>query len=356
MKKVFMSLMMLLAGFAAMFAEDLPEITFKTITHDFGTFPEENGKVSCVFEFTNTGKTDLVLQKVRASCGCTTPEWTKEPVKPGESGVVKATYNASGRPGSFSKTITVTSNAGEKRLSIKGEVIPKAQKVEDKYPHDFGGVRFMKKNVYFNTVFYPESKTEKIEVINNGDKDAKVTFANAPKSMTIVCVPEVLKAGEKGEISFSLNTKDSNVWGAFKESATVVVNGTAFNESQVNIFGNVAENFSNMTPEEKANAPVLSVGNSISLGKIKTTAAKTYEITFKNDGKSNLIIRAINVDSKNVVVTFPPKPIKPGKEGAIRIKLNGAGLKVGKYTQRMTITSNDPNRSTFIVNLNGEVE
>ena len=350
-----MSMLMLLAGFVVTFAEDLPEITFETITHDFGTFPEENGKVSCVFEFTNTGKADLVLQKVRASCGCTTPEWTKEPVKPGEKGPVKATYNASGRPGAFSKTITVTTNAGEKRLSIKGEVIPKAQKVEDKYPHEFDGLRLMKKNVYFNTVFYPESKTEKIEVINNGDKDVKVTFQSAPKFIAISS-PAILKPGEKGEISFTLKSQDSNVWGAFKETAIIEVNGKAFTENPISLFGNIAENFSGMTAEEKANAPVLSLGNSVSLGKIKTTTAKTYEITLKNDGKSNLIIRAINVDSKNITVTLPSKPVKPGKEAAIRVKVNGDGLKIGKFTQRMTVTSNDPNRSTYIVNLNGEVE
>lgn len=354
MKRVFMSLMMLLAGFAVTFAEDLPEITFETITHDFGTFPEENGKVSCVFEFTNTGKADLVLQKVRASCGCTTPEWTKEPVKPGEKGVVKATYNATGRPGSFSKTITVTSNAGEKRLSIKGEVIPKAQKVEDKYPHEFGGLRMMKKNVYFNTIFYPEAKSEVIEVINNSDKEVKVSFQGAPKYISVT--PLTLKAGEKGELKFVMNTKDAGVWGSFKESINVVVDGKEYTETSINLYGNVAENFSTMTAEEKANAPVLSVGNSISLGKINTSTTKTYEITVKNDGKSNLIIRAINIDSKNATVTVPSKAIKPGKTGAIRFKLNGNGLKIGKFTQRMTVVSNDPNRSVFVINLNGEVE
>lgn len=351
-----MSLLLMCAGIAASFAEDLPEITFESIQHDFGTFPEENGKVSCEFSFTNTGKADLVLQKVKASCGCTTPDWTKEPVKPGEKGIVKATYNASGRPGSFTKTITVTSNAGEKRLTIKGEVIPKAQKVEDKYPHNVGDLRLMKKNVYFNTVFYPSSKTEKIEVINNGAKDIKVAFQNAPKFVTVKCSKDVLKPGETGEIEFTVKSENSNVWGSFKESVNVVVDGVVNLDSPLNIFGNVAENFSGMTAEEKANAPVLNVGNSVSLGKISQKKTLTYEIKVKNDGKSNLLVRNVSLDSKNAsVVAFPAKAIKPGKEGAIRVKVNGDGLKLGKYTQRMTVISNDPNRSTFVINLNGEV-
>jgi hypothetical protein len=100
---------------------------FKAKEYDFGQIKEENGMVTTVFEFTNTGKAPLVISGVSASCGCTTPEWTKEPVPAGGKGVIKATYNATGRPGPFNKSITVRSNATEPTviLYIKGEVIPK---------------------------------------------------------------------------------------------------------------------------------------------------------------------------------------------------------------------------------------
>lgn len=78
------------------------------------------------FTFTNTGKEPLILTNVRASCGCTTPMWTREPVAPGESGVIKVKYDTK-RVGNFSKTITVQSNAtnGTVTLQIKGKVGPK---------------------------------------------------------------------------------------------------------------------------------------------------------------------------------------------------------------------------------------
>lgn len=354
MKKLLMSLVVLLSGFVATYAEDVAEITFETITHDFGTFPEENGKVSCEFKFTNTGKADLVLQKVRASCGCTTPEWTKEPVKPGASGIVKATYNASGRPGAFNKTITVTTNVGEKRLSIKGEVVPKAQKVEDKYPHQYGDLRLMKKNVYFNTVLYPQSKTEKIEIINNGSKSITVS-AKADKLFKVT-VPATLAAGEKAQIIITANTENSGVWGSFKKSLVLTVDGKEYSDQVVNMFGNVAEDFSKMTAEEKANAPVISISNSLSLGSVKANSSKTFEISLKNEGKSALIIRSVNIDpASSTVVSFPSKGVKAGRTGVIRVKVNTTGMKSGKFSQRLTIVSNDPNRSTFVVNLNGEV-
>ena len=94
----------------------------KDNSHDFGTVPQGT-PVSYVFNFTNTGKAPLVLSAVNASCGCTTPEWPKEPVAPGKSATIKATYNAA-NPGPFTKTITVVSNASTPNLvlTIKGEV------------------------------------------------------------------------------------------------------------------------------------------------------------------------------------------------------------------------------------------
>lgn len=90
---------------------------------DFGKIPQ--GKpVTHEFKFTNTGKVPLVLSSVNASCGCTTPEWTKEPIPPGKSGSIKATFNAAG-VGPFNKNVTVNANVegGATYLTIKGEVV-----------------------------------------------------------------------------------------------------------------------------------------------------------------------------------------------------------------------------------------
>jgi hypothetical protein len=78
------------------------------------------------FEFVNKGKEPLILTSVRASCGCTTPSWTREPVAPGAKGIIKVKYDT-GRVGNFTKTITVQSNAsnGTVTLQIKGKVGPK---------------------------------------------------------------------------------------------------------------------------------------------------------------------------------------------------------------------------------------
>ena len=101
-------------------------LTFEHTDHDFGKVPEGT-MATYEFKFKNTGNQPLVIANAQASCGCTTPEWTKAPVLPGKSGVIKAVYNSAGRPGVFAKTVTVLSNATEpnKVLSLKGSVLTK---------------------------------------------------------------------------------------------------------------------------------------------------------------------------------------------------------------------------------------
>ncbi len=110
-----------------------PEFLFEAESHDFGTVPEGT-QATYEFKFTNTGKEPLIISNVQASCGCTTPKWTNEPVAPGKTGVITASYNSSGRPGPFTKSITVTSNAksSPKVLTINGVV--QAKPVEQPSP------------------------------------------------------------------------------------------------------------------------------------------------------------------------------------------------------------------------------
>lgn len=105
----------------------MPVIQFETMDHDFGTI-NEGDKAEYIYKFKNTGNADLVLTSVKPSCGCTVPTYTQTPVKPGESGEIKAIFDSSGKPGQQQKTITVTSNTekGTETLNFKANVTPKA--------------------------------------------------------------------------------------------------------------------------------------------------------------------------------------------------------------------------------------
>lgn len=106
-------------------AENYAEIKFDTLRCNLGVFPESDAVRKYSFKFTNTGTAPLIINQAFASCGCTVPDFTKEPIKAGEKGSIDITYNGKGLlPGRFSKTVTVRSNAKSKivRLVIEGEM------------------------------------------------------------------------------------------------------------------------------------------------------------------------------------------------------------------------------------------
>ncbi len=89
--------------------DNVPVLQFDTDTHDFGTI-EEGEKISFAFKFKNIGKGDLIIRAAQGSCGCTVPEYPKDPVHPGDGGIINVTFNSEGKEGTQHKTVTVISN------------------------------------------------------------------------------------------------------------------------------------------------------------------------------------------------------------------------------------------------------
>ncbi len=100
------------------------EIVFETPEFNFGDIQENKGKVSHKFSFTNNGKESIRILTVKPSCGCTTPNWSKDVIKPGKKGFIIAEYNPKGRPGVFRKSLSIITNDNRRSLIfIKGKVV-----------------------------------------------------------------------------------------------------------------------------------------------------------------------------------------------------------------------------------------
>ena len=131
MKKIAALIIIMFAGIQFMVAQDQAvkpaekTYTWNETTHDFGKI-NQNDPAVATFTIKNNGTAPVLMTTAKSSCGCTVAEYTKEPIKPGESGIVKATYNTA-RLGAFTKTVTVTFDgvASGDVLTIKGEVLTK---------------------------------------------------------------------------------------------------------------------------------------------------------------------------------------------------------------------------------------
>lgn len=96
----------------------LPQLQFERVEHDFGTI-KEGEKVSYTYKFTNNGQAPLIIQSAQPSCGCTAPDWSREPIPVGGTGFVKAEFDSKGKPGIQNKTITVTANTWPKQMTLR---------------------------------------------------------------------------------------------------------------------------------------------------------------------------------------------------------------------------------------------
>jgi len=341
------------------FAQDGgPLIKFENTKHDFGKFKEAAGPQTHQFQFVNEGTSDLLVNRVVASCGCTTPEWTKHPVKPGEKGYVKVTYDPRNRPNKFKKTAAVYSNGKSKVtvLIIEGDVEPRVLTTEEIYRWPVGeNLRFKSNHMAFTNVVKGEKKIRIMEIINVSDKDVKLGFSRVPPHVSLKAKPEILKAGEKGIIEGVYDSKLKDDWGYINDLVRLSIDDEVINNLYLVVSANLTEDFASMTKSELEKAPVASFESTkFDFGKINQREKANVKFKFKNAGKSDLIIRKIRSTCGCTTVTPPNTVIKPGEESVIEAVFD-AGVRKGKQHKIITVITNDPKHSQVNLILSGEV-
>lgn len=328
--------------------------------HDFGVFKEEAGPQKYDFILTNTGSQPLVIKNVVASCGCTTPEWTRQPIPAGSTGKLTAIYDPKDRPGQFNKTLSVYTNTQPEVtiIVIKGEVTPREKTIEEIFTFPVGGVRFESPQLAFTNVKKTEKKIRVLPVINPSAVPVKIEFDQIPAHLTIKATPETLKPGQKGLIEGTYDATKNAGWGNVSDMIKVKLNGVVQENVYFYISANLVEDFSSMTKEDLLNAPVLKLEtNAVDLGKMKGSSQSDVEFKFTNAGKKDLIIRHVKSTCGCTAVQQGSQGvgIKPGQSSSIKATFNSGGYS-GKVTKAIYIYTNDPKNSEVVLMLNADVE
>lgn len=328
--------------------------------HDFGTFKEEAGRQTYEFAVTNTGNQPLVIQNIVASCGCTTPEWTKGPIAPGAKGKITAIYDPKDRPGAFNKTLSVYTNTKPEVtvLTIKGEVTPREKTVEELFTFPVGGVRFENIQLAFTNVKKNEKKIRVMQVVNTSNEPVKIEFENVPAHLSMKVTPETLKPGQKGLVEGTYDASKNPGWGTTSDMVRIKLNGVPQNNQYYYVSANLVEDFSKLSKEELANAPVFKLdATTVDLGKIKGSTQNEVEFKFTNTGKSDLFIRHVRATCGCTAVQQGQQGvgIKPGETSSIKATFNSGGYS-GKVTKTIYVYANDPLKSEVVLMLTADVE
>jgi len=338
-------------------AQTNANMVFESMEHDFGKIKEDAGLANFNFNFKNSGSVPLVISAVNASCGCTTPEWSKEPVLPGKSGFIKVSYNPLNRPGSFNKTITIAANIpnGSQVIMIKGEVVPKTLSIAEQYPIDLGKIRMLNNNLSFVRIKNNEIKSDSLKFINVSDSTVKIAFKGIPAHIAIKAIPAIVKPNATGFFVVAFDGAKVPELGFQMARVYLTFNGVENYNYGVNVSATVEEDFSKLTQKEIQNAPTIDFNERVyDFGEI--AEGKKVEYTFKilNKGKSDLLIRSVKASCGCTAANPTSNVIKPGANTDLKIVFDSSG-KLGLQNKTITIISNDPNSSTAILRISGNV-
>jgi hypothetical protein len=346
-----------MTGFSQL--REKPVISFDTRGHDFGSIREEVGKVSYDFVFTNAGKAPLVIQQVTASCGCTTPQWTKQPVAPGAQGKIRVIFTATGRPGIFTKTITVANNSDENpvQLTIRGVVTPKPLSQSQAFPVGIGSIRLKSSVIPVGNIRKGETKSVVVPVFNSSDKSISLSLEPLPRHITVAAQQLQLAPGKTAQLKMNYNSSLVNDWGFRNDRIALVVKegATASKENVLTVAGFISEDFSKLTPAQKVSAPVaLLLTKKVALGKVKSNGRLNGSFELLNTGKTPLVIRKLFSDCDCISVQLPQQGIGAGKKAAIHFTLN-AGKTIGHKIENVNLMTNSPSTTDLQLPVEWEV-
>lgn len=349
MKHLIALLALLTALFRPATAEGLKtaKMVFESYTHDFGDIREVDGDVSHTFRFRNEGTLPLVINSVGVSCGCTYPQFSKEPVLPGKSGEMTITFDPANRPGRFEKVISVASNdpRGSIRLTITGNVEGRPRTIQDDYPYNIaGGLRIADRNIILGNMAHGKVNVRTVGIANGGKAPVKVGIdASAlPTYLSVKPRKTTLAPGERSEIEMTFNAPAS-LWGKQHYAIPLIVNG-ATQPEPMEITATFTEDFgapSRTVLKLAPRADYSSFFYHFSDQPQGKTLSRQFQIS--NGGESDLIIRHIGPTGNRIRATADKTVIKAGDTATLTVTLDTKGV-TGRLSEGITVVTNDPSR------------
>lgn len=337
---------------------DGAKIYFPIRVHDFGTAREEAGLLKCEFMYVNTGNKPLEIRRVTASCGCTTPTFSRQPLAPGDTSYIQVAYNTTGRPGNFSKSIMVYSNgsANSVTLTIRGTVRERENSVETNFPKVYGPLRLKRNTVAFGDISIGSVRTESIAIYNTlENQPLNLSLSELPKHLKATISNTSLPAGETGFVSITYLSETAHDFGKCEDEFYLNIEGEGVEHisGKITVTANLLEDFSQLTAESAV--PELRFSSTtLDFGKVRSKKKAKAYLTIYNDGKAPLKIRKIVSQIDALYVKADKMEVAPGKSTRLRFELNGSKAEsFVKYN--IEVITNDPKMSRKRLTVQAEI-
>lgn len=336
------------------------QVVFTPDTWDFGTIRETDGRVSHTFTGENRGDKPVVILDVVTTCGCTVPEFTKRPIRPGEKTSVKVTFDPTNRPGTFTKELGVYSTERRKiaTLTVRGSVTPRQKSIEELYPVDAGnGLRLASTLCAFSYVRQGQQVQSAIGFTNTSARPVRLELRpQASSGLLIADYPREIAPGEQGEINLAyLIPANKPRYGTLRDALEVRAdgrsNGTLIVVHGIGIDAPAANSGSDPAPK------VQTIENIIKFGPVKHGGPEQRRpLTLTNTGGGEVIVRAVETDGKITTTLAPGQRIPAGSSFTAQVTLDPGKQDYGVLTDFVMIVTNDPARPMRRIRITAIVE
>ncbi len=335
------------------------EMSFETLTHDFGVIAEDGGTVSYSFRYKSSGKSPVVIVTAVSSCGCTTPVYSRRPVAVGDWSTIDVTYDPMDRPGKFSKTIQVVIAPHNKKyvLTITGDVTPRIKSREELYPFDMGGGLRIKSNYYpLSLIEQGERREVLVEYVNTSKRPIRVALDSEESKGDLFesSFPLTIAAGETGSVAVAYDLKrNAGFYGAISDKFFVEVNGS---RSDYKLMFN-AHAVDRFTPDQAAR-PASSTLSSriIKLGNVKKGRDSVKaSFTIENTGVTPLTVRQVDLGGGIATSLKAGDQVAAGEERKFNVWVRSRDIAIGNFTRYMILTVTDPDEPMQRIRVSGTV-
>lgn len=340
----------------------LPEeqvISFDDKIHDFGDVLISDGPLKWRFVFKNVGTSPIVIHNVISSCGCTTPQWVKSPVKPGDTGYIDVTFTNDQGPFPFDKTLTVYVSGVNRPviLRLRGYAHEKYRKPADIFAERIGRIGLRSRNVSLGYVEQGLSKTDRITIANVTNQPVEISAYDMSQGLKLNFDPQTIPPQGTTKVTISIDTKamKETRWGRQNFETKFIINGQKFPVKLI-VQAFIRDNFNDLTAEQIDNAASPVPERSyFDFGSVQAGTTVQAAFRLSNTGGKPLVIHKIEADKPGLqFIGRSPVTIKPGAEETLKFKYDTSDLS-GDSVIVLTLITNSPAKPLVNLFLTGKV-
>lgn len=314
--------------------------------------------VTVEYELRNSGRRDLLINKVRTSCGCTTADYPRTAVKAGDKFKVRVTYD-SRQMGHFHKLVGLYSNAGNEpfMLTVKGVVVEEMVDYAGTYPVKLGTISADLNDLEFDDVNWGDQPQKKIHILNNSSESVEPVVMHLPHYLKAEVSPSRIAPGRSGVVTFTLDSRNIRDYGLTQTSVFLGSRpgDKVAPQKEISVSAVMLPAFENLPEAQLERAPKMQISTTeLNLGKFNGKKQLKGEVQIQNTGKTTLNISNLQMFTAGLRVSLNHTNIGPGESATLKVTAIQRDLKNVRSQPRILMITNDPQHAKVVIRINVE--